>query len=191
MAVKPIDFGSGGGGIPLVMGSVLGYRMWTLKYDGSILRSPVMTEVSWSEERKRSRCETRQSPYSRYYRGDRHQMLNCTCGFYAYFGGIRNPYRKQALISGVIEGTGETVIGTKGFRCAEGRVLAIAPNRKLLRKKWFGNPTGDLFVSRFWRYALDVDLELVRLRYPNIQIFKSEREMRRAFPVPTQKEVIR
>lgn len=53
-----------------------------------------------------------------------HSMEKCSHGFYAFYDGS-NDYREQANISGVIEGYGEVVIGTRGFRCMKAKILAL------------------------------------------------------------------
>lgn len=55
-----------------------------------------------------------------------HSFEICHCGFYGYYDGS-NDYapRGNALVSGVIEGWGETLIGTRGFRCSKARIVAL------------------------------------------------------------------
>lgn len=55
-----------------------------------------------------------------------HQFLGCSCGFYAYYNGY-NEYLDSNAIVGIIEGYGETVIGTRGFRSQKARIVALAP----------------------------------------------------------------
>lgn len=55
---------------------------------------------------------------------EQHDMGKCGCGFYAYYDGS-NDYRSDARVSAVVEGYGETVIGTRGFRAGKARVLAL------------------------------------------------------------------
>lgn len=52
-------------------------------------------------------------------------LPDCLCGFYAYYDGS-NDYRKsETTITGVVEGYGSTVIGSRGFRCAKARIVAL------------------------------------------------------------------
>lgn len=62
-----------------------------------------------------------------------HQLasLNCTCGWHAYFDGS-NDYASQRWImhnqyglSGVIEGWGKCVVGSRGFRCEKAQIKAL------------------------------------------------------------------
>lgn len=53
-----------------------------------------------------------------------HAMHDCKHGFYAYYDGS-NDYRDDSRVSAVIEGCGETVIGSRGFRCMKARIVAL------------------------------------------------------------------
>jgi hypothetical protein len=53
-----------------------------------------------------------------------HAMRDCKHGFYAYYDGS-NDYRDEERINAVIEGYGETVIGSRGFRCMKARIVAL------------------------------------------------------------------
>lgn len=53
-----------------------------------------------------------------------HQQASCSCGFYAYYEGF-NEYAQADRITGVIEGYGETQIGTRGFKSAKARIVAL------------------------------------------------------------------
>lgn len=55
-----------------------------------------------------------------------HEFETCHCGFYGYYDGS-NDYRHRVntRVSGVVEGFGETLIGTRGFRCSKARIVAL------------------------------------------------------------------
>lgn len=53
-----------------------------------------------------------------------HDMTKCKCGFYAYYDGS-NDYHTPDRINAVVEGWGQTVIGTRGFRAEKARILAL------------------------------------------------------------------
>lgn len=53
-----------------------------------------------------------------------HAMQDCKHGFYAYYDGS-NDYHDEVRVSAVIEGYGEAVIGSRGFRCMKARILAL------------------------------------------------------------------
>lgn len=60
-----------------------------------------------------------------------HDHEKCTCGFYAYLNGI-NGYQKNCGVVGVIEGYGETTIGTRGFRAQKAKILALSPSTPIV-----------------------------------------------------------
>lgn len=53
-----------------------------------------------------------------------HSYETCKCGFYAYYDGS-DDYHQEGYISGVVEGYGETLIGTRGFRAMKARIVAL------------------------------------------------------------------
>lgn len=53
-----------------------------------------------------------------------HTMGECACGFYGYYDGS-DDYYKDGYVSGVIEGYGEALIGTRGFRVEKARIVAL------------------------------------------------------------------
>lgn len=53
-----------------------------------------------------------------------HSLTDCRHGFYAYFDGS-NDYRSDARISAVVEGYGEVLIGSRGFRAGKARIVAL------------------------------------------------------------------
>jgi len=53
-----------------------------------------------------------------------HSLTACKCGFYGYYDGS-NDYHKPERVSGVVEGYGEVVIGTRGFRSTKARIVAL------------------------------------------------------------------
>ncbi len=57
-------------------------------------------------------------------RSDTHAMRDCKHGFYAYYDGS-DDYHRDGYVSAVVEGYGETVIGTRGFRSMRARIVAL------------------------------------------------------------------
>lgn len=53
-----------------------------------------------------------------------HSMESCGHGFYAYYDGS-DDYGRPSRVSAVIEGYGEAIIGTRGFRAMKSRLVAI------------------------------------------------------------------
>jgi hypothetical protein len=52
-------------------------------------------------------------------------MPDCLCGFYAYYDGSNDYRQSETTITAVVEGYGSTVIGSRGFRCAKARIVAL------------------------------------------------------------------
>lgn len=66
----------------------------------------------------------------------KHDASKCSCGYYAYYDGS-NDYGKPGRVSAVIEGYGETVIGTRGFRAQKARIVALSMDSKApKRRRW-------------------------------------------------------
>lgn len=82
-------------------------------------------------------------------RADR--LEDCKHGFYGYYDGS-NDYYQHGRVMGVIEGYGETIVGTRGFRCMKARIVAIripkhVPDRlrTLVLRNYQGIPVFDSF----------------------------------------------
>lgn len=137
-------------GAPLVAGSVVGVRafgvdmlgrlrgvshdqVWTPGENVADCKIRVVSEGDAKELRGRYR----ESAYSISASGrpvsslpafridtDPHDIGSCSCGFYAYYSGS-NDYASDERVQAVIEGWGETAIGTRGFRTSKARILAL------------------------------------------------------------------
>jgi len=90
-------------------------------------------------------------------------LFTCMCGFYAYYDGsndyFKGDYSNTRRVTGVIEGYGETLVGTRGFRCTKARIVALY--------------VVDHFVG---------DFELIRANYPLVPVFDTFEAMLREFP---------
>jgi hypothetical protein len=53
-----------------------------------------------------------------------HDMDACPHGFYAYYDGSRD-YHEKGDVTGVIRGTGEGVVGERGFRVMRAEIVAV------------------------------------------------------------------
>lgn len=53
-----------------------------------------------------------------------HNLETCKCGFYGYYDGS-DDYHREGYVSAVVEGYGETLIGTRGFRSVKSKILAL------------------------------------------------------------------
>lgn len=88
-----------------------------------------------------------------------HPIQDCGHGFYAFYEGS-NDYGRPARVSGVIQGYGKTVIGSRGFRCMKARILAIT----------FGDEVSEQQRAK------------VTANYPGSPVFDSFDEMVAAYP---------
>jgi hypothetical protein len=99
-----------------------------------------------------------------------HVQEKCSCGFYAYSNGV-NEYTEYGL-TGVIQGYGQTQLGTRGFKSQKARVLALhIPTRR--EKK-----SGKRVVSSKWDHY-----DRLRQNYPDVVMFEKYADMLAAFPV--------
>lgn len=106
------------------MGTAVGVRSWNVDRLGR-LKSPSY-ETIWTPGEMTAQCKA--NPFDFMATGrpqsKEHQQASCTCGFYAYYEGF-NEYAQAERITGVIEGYGETQIGTRGFKSAKARIVAL------------------------------------------------------------------
>lgn len=95
-----------------------------------------------------------------------HGLVGCSCGFYGYYDGS-NDYHKPERVSGVVEGYGEVVIGTRGFRATKARIVALTipgdvpfgtANR--VRHNYRDVPFYDSFEAMVSAYPTDVEVGL-------------------------------
>ncbi len=82
-------------------------------------------------------------------RAEGHGLDDCEHGFYAYYENS-NDYYEAGRVSGVIEGYGEAILGTRGFKSQKARILAlrIPSDVKLgfkVRHNYSGVPVFDSF----------------------------------------------
>lgn len=170
-------------GIDFALGTVRGFRRWKIDVTG-VLKPITYYLGAWGPGENQSECNCHPSPEQlSKIEGEPYKEHNArveawrdgatfedmSCGFYAYFDGKdSNGYGStDPNISGVIEGYGEVLIGTKGFRAKKARILALA----------FPAFEG------IWRLDEFVVRQL-RANYPNIPVFESELAMRAEFPAP-------
>lgn len=100
----------------------------------------------------------------------------CTCGFYAYFDGEANIFANQDTnVVGIIKGSGETLIGERGFRSKKAEIVALAP---------YSHP-GYYKMSRSSRKRL---IATLKRDYPDVAVYKTERQMNRKHRASTMKE---
>ena len=126
-AGRPLPRGAGEpgyGGPDLALGSVSGYRWWAV--DGSLARSQVLRgmHAAWTPGENTARCLAGH----RFHLDSTVPDSACYCGFYAWWHPQDQIPPVPALYVpafGVVQGYGRVLIGTKGFRCAKARILAL------------------------------------------------------------------
>lgn len=113
----------------------------------------------------------------------RTHMEYCECGFYAYYANEEHQYSGQ--VAGVIEGYGETLVGTKGFRTAKARILALTPY-DFSQRSPNSTPSYITNGSNVWNF--DRLCRKLRRRYKGVEVFRTVSEMYEAFPPTTAEE---
>jgi hypothetical protein len=95
-----------------------------------------------------------------------HGMDTCRHGFYGFYDGS-NDYRNYSVstpgvASGVIEGWGEVMLGTRGFRCTMARLVALTVTEVKLRSR--------------------ERVERMLVKYASVPFFDTFEQMVEAFP---------
>jgi len=92
------------------------------------------------------------------------QFPQCRCGFYGYYDGS-NDYHDRGLVSGVVEGYGEAVLGSQGFRVMKARILALtindtvpAPVARLVARNYAEIPIFETFSRMVSEFPTDFEL---------------------------------
>lgn len=163
-------------GVDFAVGSVRGFRAWSLDFNGVL--SGVSHKDEWLPGENAAQChgstkdrKREDEDWSAYsarneeWRAN-HEMQDCQHGFYAYFADDnQKSYTKTLGVRGIIEGYGEVLIGTKGFRAMRARILAISytPHEGMWRLE-------PLVVQR------------LRDNYPGVAMFESDLVMQAEFP---------
>lgn len=147
----------GFGGYLLETSSVFGVRAWSM-HDGLLYPLLFPAPIPWHPGENHAVCFAGSGPLHRV------PAEGCKCGFWAYNSRGRVRPGAAALV-GVIEGTGQTLVGTKGFRCENARIVAMLDPRE--RALFKGK---ELY-------------EQLHQRYPNVPLYPTIREMLRAHPL--------
>jgi len=199
----------------LAIGTVTGYRWWTL-VGPDFSRDPLgadehwppalligATGKPWEEGVNEAHCnyvDAHEPPVEVDEYGN-----GCGCGFWAYWvpqshSLDRNPYALPVV--GVIEGSGRTLIGPKGFRSQQARIAALHLPFRLEpdRFVYSGYSSRSLYFSSWpeqgrniteaelavavdgahaWMAVIETRLEQM---YPGVQIFSELPAMLAAFP---------
>lgn len=126
----------------LVAGSVVGVRSFAVDSLGRLTGATVSSV--WRPGINAARClrvnPDGAAPPERGPTRSQHTIgnLGCTCGYYAYTDTNANPHhRSSSNLLGIVEGTGVTTVGTRGFRSAKARILALViPGSERPREWW-------------------------------------------------------
>jgi len=88
----------------------------------------------------------------------------CACGFYGYYDGS-NDYYTSGLVSAVVEGYGEAVLGSQGFRVTKAKILALSIDSTvksktayLVRRNYADVPMFDSFTQLISEFPTDYGL---------------------------------
>lgn len=186
-------------------GSVTGYRKWALpapdlsKYpldaDDHWPRSPLSgSRAPWNPGINEAVCLAGPGAHE-----EPLPSVRCGCGYWAYWKLSSHQLDASGLpVAGVIEGWGRTRIGELGFRCAEAKILALAPSFSI-RSAAAYYPGGwhDAFSAarpqlppaeqawcedwcEAWMSVIECRLEELQ---PGARLFTDERKMLAAFPL--------
>lgn len=168
-----------------VPGVVRGARSFKVSPDGH-LTGLVYPQV-WTTGENVATCRAGQSGVAPYLpsapaKADltEHRLLECKCGFHAYYDGSNDYYRAEH-VAGVIEGYGQTVIGTRGFRSTKTRLLALCVPRDIASAVY---PRGGPIHYRLQHEVL----ELVSAMYPGVPLLPTFEDMVTEFPPDSGRE---
>jgi hypothetical protein len=157
------------------VGSVSGYRWWALPapdpldppglyWDPGMLRG---MHAGWEPGLNEARCLSNLTGGAPPHREDAVPEDECSCGFWGYWA-PQPPYSVGAAllpVTGVIEGSGKTLIGETGFRCAKARITALH--------------LPDAGLSPDWHAAAEARLQQL---YPQARLYRVRAAMEREFP---------
>lgn len=117
--------------------------------------------------------------------------LDCSCGFYAYFTGI-DPYSTAASVmfgstsrvTGVIEGYGRTVVGSKGFRAEKARLVALVFGLEAKERLRNAHPILRLIHGqRALPFPSHAEWTQIEGHYPDVPLYASVEEALAAHPL--------
>lgn len=147
---------------PFAAGTVVGLRSFRITQDGH-LRAATRPDAIWQQGENLAEC-LRYWPSMKITEDGDHRVANahCTCGFYAYFDG-GNDYDRFHTITGIVEGYGTVTVGSRGFRAAKARIVAL--------------------VDRGAR------LDLVAEHYPDVPVYPTLAEALAAHPLTKPEDV--
>ncbi len=104
------------GGTPLIMGEIFGLRSFNYDKLGRLLS--INQGTIFTPGTNEAICT---SDYGR----TKHEIDNCSCGFYSFTNGTDHYDNDKARIDGVIKQYGRTVIGELGARSEKAEIVAL------------------------------------------------------------------
>lgn len=165
-AVRPAgDFD----GVSFAAGVVTGTRAFDVDKLGRLIG--VAYAVVWTPGENQAKCMHRDEFGSLMYGSSRvelrearrapHSIADCAHGFYGYYEGS-NDYYAEGRVMAVVEGYGDTVIGTRGFRASKARIVALhipggmnVGRRRLIARNYAGIPIFDSFDAMVAEFPPD------------------------------------
>jgi hypothetical protein len=152
------SFGSVAIGSSAMAGPAAPKRSWVDALMGAPAVEPAIEKaVTKAKEEEEARLKAEELAAEE--RQKRDTLADCSHGFYGYYDGS-NDYYKQGYVMGVVEGYGETVIGTRGFRCMKARIVAI----------------------RIPKHVPDRLRAMILRNYPDVPVFDTFKAMVAEFP---------
>jgi hypothetical protein len=99
----------------LVVGEIVGARVWSVDRLGRLIGVTYGEVLKPGDNPGTCGAKREGEPG--------HSLANCSCGYHAYFAGQQLEFGGE--VGGIIAGSGETVVGTKGFRSKRARLVAL------------------------------------------------------------------
>lgn len=159
--------------VPLVPGTLRGYRSWTIDSNGFLHPINPWPNSAWTNGINESVC------HGDHGRSDMDRCgsspgKNCTCGFYAthipfYATHIPLPWRGSVI--GVIEASGRVIIGTQGFRAQKARIVAVVD--PVAQHRWTAHGRAMLLDN-----------------YPDVDWFQDPERMWEKYPPQDLSEIV-
>ena len=136
------------GGLDFAIGVVRGVRTWEVSEKGIL--NGIVYHQAWTPGENHALCRksdvqaysgllvpgvgvammpTTETTETAFKPPSPGHLFNCQCGFYAYYDGsndyYKGDYAEIRRMTGVVEGWGEVLVGTRGFRCTRARIVAL------------------------------------------------------------------
>lgn len=148
----------------LAIGSVRGVRAWKITSEGRL--RGVFYDYDWDVGVNEALCLKKTDIIYGFYPGSfsqgmitsvtspehvppskqPHSMDTCHCGFYGYYDGSNDYYGNaqygKGPVTGVVEGFGDVLIGSRGFRVQKARIVALMVDEGLAGRVFESNQRG-------------------------------------------------